>query len=137
MMRMLKLRFLILPLAHFCLVCFGGDSFVEKQTYMPPSEGRARFGSAPLDAAAFRKGTLKQRAAMAYSITQDKNLLGKSSTEIMNLLGRTDGHYWNGNIPAYFIHKSSDAPREAWQLVFLLDENNKVLEIKIHKNCCT
>ena len=47
-----------------------------------------------------------------------------------------DGFYFSDTYPTYMIQIGANHQEESWQLVFLLDRNQKIDEIVVHKNCC-
>ena len=64
------------------------------------------------------------------------NFIGKSAEEVRKELGEFTGNFFSDSIPAYLIEEGWKKGKDTWQLVFLLNENGKVNEVKIHKNCC-
>ena len=44
--------------------------------------------------------------------------------------------YFSDVFPAYMIQRSQEDRDEAWQIVFLLNNERKVEDIIVHKNCC-
>lgn len=94
------------------------------------------WGSDPFDALKFRQGDAKTRSKMTKSMMLSKQLIGKSSEEIRKELGSWDGYYFSDMFPAYIIQDGRLEKGDTWQVVFLLDQNQKVTEVIVHKNCC-
>jgi hypothetical protein len=106
------------------------------QEFMNLEIAQKRWGQKPFSAELFKAGTPKDRASMAYSLIQGKTFIGKSAKEVKTMLGPTSGYFWSKRIPTYFIEEGWDKNQDSWQLVFLIDEQDRVTEVKIHKNCC-
>ncbi len=112
-------------------------SFISEQTFMSASEAARRWKQKPFNAMKFRKGDTKERASMAVSLASGKHFIGKKAEEVRSELGNFSGFFWSDYIPAYIIEEGWTEKKNTWQLVFLPNENGKVAEIKIHKNCCS
>lgn len=98
------------------------------------AEVEKKWGRQLFNAEQFKTGSEDMRAKMAASLMKNKSLPGKTPLEIWTLLGRHDGYYFSDLIPTYIIHDESTKGGETWQIVFLLDRNNKVKDIRVHKN---
>ncbi|MEK7358280.1 MAG: hypothetical protein AAB250_17670 [Bdellovibrionota bacterium] len=97
----------------------------------------SRWGQAPFDEQKFKSGNEKSRASMAFSIlSNQKKFVGKDRTEIRSELGDFDGFYFSDMFPTYLIESGTTPGQDSWQLVFLLDRDEKVSEVIVHKNCC-
>lgn len=94
------------------------------------------WGHDPFDACRFREGDAKTRSKMAKSMMSSKQFIGKSSEEIRKELGSWDGYYFPDMFPAYIIQDGRIEKGDTWQIVFLLDQHQKVTEVIVHKNCC-
>lgn len=104
---------------------------------MPIEKVGQTWGKEAFDLKKFKEGSEKDRAKMAYSlIKQQKQFLGKDVTEIRSSFGDFDGFYFRDTFPTYLIQSRKKDSDSAWQIVFLLDNNFKVSEIFVHKNCC-
>lgn len=103
---------------------------------MAPEAVSTQFGKKEWNNLQFQKGDRKTRGEMAFSLLRSKKLLGKTSEMVKKEIGEFDGHFWNDTVPAYLIDPLHPKSHEQWQLVFLLDANSKVKEIRVHKNCC-
>ena len=104
---------------------------------MSAQQGAKKWGTHPFEKEKFKTGDDHSRATMASSLLQNqKNFVGKRPSEIREELGNPDGFYFSDMFPAYFIERGQKEGEDSWQLVFLLDRNEKVAEIIIHKNCC-
>lgn len=120
----------------FILVTAQGKSFLEKQEFMDLEKAKLVFGNNKVDVKKFISGDMQERAKQAVAICNDKSFIGKSIPEIREILGKSDGFFWSDGIPAYIIGKGSLKDNSRWQIVFLVHENKKISEVKIHKNCC-
>lgn len=104
---------------------------------MDREEVLRRWGKKPFVLEDFKKGNPQSRAAMAVDLIKNqKQFHGKDATEIRALLGTFSGHYFSESYPTYLIQKGNEAKPESWQLVFVIDRNDKVNDIVVHKNCC-
>lgn len=112
------------------------DTFLSSQVFMPLSEARNRWTISAFNPAKFKAGGVKERATMAVSIISNHQMIGKTSDEVRSVLGDSSGFFWSDYIPAYLIEQGWDKGNDSWQLVFLLDPQGKVNEVRIHKNCC-
>lgn len=96
-----------------------------------------RWGSVELDSSKFKTGDVKVRASMTASLQKHENKFkGKSALEIRELLGPFDGFYFTDAYPTYLIQIGKSHSEETWQIVFLLDNDQRVKKAIIHKNCC-
>lgn len=120
----------------FVLVSAGGviasmyDPMIKKT--LSQNEIEKKWGKAELDLEKFKNGKLSARAEMAHSIVKSKDqYIGKSPSEIRNLLGFTDGHFVNENFPAYVLEIASKKSPDTWQLVFLVNKDLKVDDVVV------
>jgi hypothetical protein len=111
-------------------------SFLEKQEFMDLQKANQVFGSNKVDLKKFISGDFRERGGQAAAICRDKSFIGKSVAEIRNILGKSDGYFWTDHIPAYIIGNGNLKDGSRWQIVFLINEDKKISEVKIHKNCC-
>ena len=98
-----------------------------------------KWGTIPFNAVQFKKaeGNESIRAKMACSLLKNQNkYIGKYRWEIRKLLGDYSGYYFSERIPTYFIEIGKNKKEETWQIVFLIDSQEKISQIIIHKNCC-
>lgn len=99
---------------------------------------RKKWGSSTYSGEAFKKGSLSERASMAASLLAEKSkFIGLDRLEIRRRLGDFSGYYFSGMYPTYLIQETSDTSSEAWQIVFLIDNSGKIVDVVIHKNCCS
>ena len=107
--------------------------------YLSANEVCRRWGERPLDIAAFRSAEEDEstRAAMACSLlkTQD-DYVGMHRPEIAPLFGNPTGYYHTELHPTYLIEVAKTRAQDTWQIVFLIDRDQKVSEVVVHKNCC-
>lgn len=107
-----------------------GETISAKQT-------EEKWGKQPLNVGAFRSGSMKDRAQMASALlAQKEKYKGKFVTEIREVFGSPDGFYFSDVFPAYMIQRAKNHKEDSWQIVFLLDNERKVKDIVVHKNCC-
>lgn len=111
-------------------------TYLQKQTFMELGQAEQRYGIAKFSPGGFKNSNSSERAKMSVSLIKSRRYLGKYPKEVLVELGPSTGHFWSNEIPAYFIEEGWKGNSDTWQLVFLLDDNRKVSEIKIHKNCC-
>ena len=101
------------------------------------SQVKAKWGDAPFQSEAFKAGGEEVRAKMAFNLLKNsKKFIGKDRAEIRETLGDFDGFYFSDMFPTYIIETAKKNGDSTWQIVFLLDRNEKVSEIIVHKNCC-
>lgn len=136
------MRAFILIVSAFVMAAAGADiaasgpDFLAKQKFMGIEEIRKRWGTVPFSAEKFKAAATKQRAEMAYDLVKKKSLKGKSVAEVKALLGETSGYFWTERVPTYFIEEGWATKGDSWQLVFLVDNDERVTDIRVHKNCC-
>ncbi len=97
------------------------------------------WGSLPLDIAKFKQAEEDEatRAKMTCSLLKNKkNYIGKDTTEIRKLFGDYSGYYFSDMIPTYIIKSAKKKGQDTWQIVFLIDNQEKISKIIVHKNCC-
>ncbi|MBC7420363.1 MAG: hypothetical protein H7328_06500 [Bdellovibrio sp.] len=120
------------------VILFGGlmaYAFWSGKT-MAPSQVKKQWGHESLDIKKFRSSSHEVKAKMAYAIMTDKSFVGKSYEEIRELFRPNEGYYMNDTTPAYIIYDGSKSSENTWQLVFRMDNNYKVRDVIMHKNCC-
>ena len=124
----------------FLVIFFAGIG-IAKQLWrgklMATSEVCKRWGEAPFDAETFKVSTAEKRAAMSCSLLKNqKTFIGKDISEIRTILGDHDGYYFSDMYPAYLIQIGKNKTEETWQLVFMINKDEDIKEIVVHKNCC-
>lgn len=115
------------------------QEFLRSFEFMSVGEVCARWGEGPLDVAAFRAaaGDEPARAAMACSLLRSQDdYAGMPVSEIRQLFGEYEGHFWNEVQPTYLIEIAETKADDSWQIVFLHDRDRRVTMIVVHKNCC-
>ncbi len=65
-----------------------------------------------------------------------KQFIGKDILEIRKLFGDFTGHYFVDISPTYIVGGVNSTDTNTWQLVFLINHDEKILDIILHKNCC-
>ena len=97
-----------------------------------------RWGEAPFSAEKFKANEeASARAKMACSLLKNQKMyIGIDSGEIRKILGNYSGHYFNEAFPTYFIKRAEKMGDDSWQLVFLIDRQERIAKIVVHKNCC-
>lgn len=118
----------------FSIVLFA-QSFWGGKT-MSAREVKAKWGDEKYDAKKFKDGGYEHKAKMAYSIMQDKSLIGKTFMEIREIFGPPEGFYFIDTYPAYIITRGKDRSEDTWQIVFRIGDGYKVRDIIMHRNCC-
>lgn len=120
---------IIFSLGLFAQSFWGGKTMSAKQV-------KEKWGSEAFDIKKFKNGNYEIKSKMAYAIMTDKTLLNKSYDEIRELFGPNDGFYFTDIYPTYIVQRGKNHSEETWQLVFRMDNNYKVRDIIMHKNCC-
>lgn len=125
---------LILPIAYLVAKSFWRGEI------MSVSRVCKRWGEIPLNTEHFKKAEhdMSVRAKMACSLLkQQKKFIGKNKWKIREIFGDYDGHYFSDMFPTYMIESARITKKdESWQIVFLIDRNEKISKIIVHKNCC-
>jgi hypothetical protein len=104
---------------------------------LPAVRAEKRWGNENFDPVKFKSASISERARMAASLLKlQKRYIGIDRSDIRARLGDFDGYYFSDMFPTYMIEEGKDQSEDSWQIVFLLDRNEKVSEIIIHKNCC-
>lgn len=109
--------------------------YIEGKT-MSSDEVKKKWGSEVYDAQKFKNGDYSLKSKMAYSIMQDKSLIGKKISDIKTLFGPSEGYFFTDTIPVYIVQRGKTKSDQTWQIVFLPDKKDRVLEVIMHKNCC-
>lgn len=108
-----------------------------QETFLTLKDVKKRWGHSNFDAAKFKNGSSEQRAKMAASILENpKHFVGKTVPELREMLGEQTGYYRLDMFPAYLIEEGKVQGDESWQILFLLGDEYRIREIKVHKNCC-
>lgn len=116
------------------LIAKNYKSFFYKGTFISAKEAEKRWGKTDINLDKWKTATITERAKMVSSIVANKkDFVGKTNLEIKQIFGNYDSYYINDPVPAYTIQENSPAGGERWDLVFLIDKNNKVFDIKIHR----
>ena len=136
MNRIIRKRIIGISVLGILIVCGVLAKEFLKRDYMNLSDADKRWGHSQFDPEKFKAGNTKTKSTMVVSLIKGKTMLGKPLSEIRTILGDYTGHLWNDDIPAYVIEEGWRTRQDTWQIVFLPDANRKVVEIKIHKNCC-
>lgn len=105
-------------------------------TTLSPKEVKAKWGDLPYNSTQFKEGSALIKSKMAYRILTDKSLLGKPVKYIRETFGSPDGFYFIDIYPAYIIQEGQKAGEDTWQIVFMLNNQYRVRDIILHKNCC-
>ena len=134
MKRIIILGFSILVV---CVVALAGTkTYLDHWTYLNDKEAQKRWGNKPFAIESFRKGSISERAAEAADLLRKQALVGKTADEVVEALGATSGYFWSDRFPTYFIEEGWAKKKDSWQIVFLLNTDERVTEVRIHKNCC-
>ena len=115
--------------------CFATYSFWKGKT-MTATEVKKKWGSERIDYKKFKMSTYEIKSKMAFLILTDKKLINKTYEEIREIFGPNDGYYFTDTTPAYIVQIGKDASEDTWQLVFKMNNDYKVSEVIMHKNCC-
>jgi hypothetical protein len=113
----------------------GWDDYVQKTKQLSYEEAKMRWGQKPFSAQVFLQGNWRVRAPLAVDLLSRKGLyIGKSETQLRKELGRHDGFFWRDSIPAYIIEDGLETGKDSWQLVFFINRQNNVSDIRIYQN---
>lgn len=133
-MKKLTLSLILITLLTTTAILFASP--FSKDTTLNAEEVKKKWGETSIDYVRFKTGDLKIKSQMAYSILKDKSLIGQHVKYIRANFGSPDGFYFIDVYPAYIIQEGQNRAEETWQIVFKLNENAKVREVVVHKNCC-
>ena len=118
---------------------FARTGNILNREFMSVREVCQRWGDRPLDVKAFGSAEDDEsaRAAMACAFLRNQaDYVGKHRLEIWLLFGEFTGYYHTEMQPTYLIERAKTTAGDIWQIVFLVDHDQKVTEIFVHKNCC-
>lgn len=120
--------FSVLLAANFYNLIYRGTFLNEKDT-------RAKFGNLTFTIPKWKKADVPTRAKMAASLLKNKKLfIGKKYHEIWDQLGQSDSYYHSDMLPAYTILENApEGKSERWHVVFLLNKDNKILDVRVHR----
>lgn len=107
--------------------------------YLSVGEVCRRWGERPLNVAAFRSAEDDEpvRGAMACSLLKNQDdYFGMDTREIEQLFGDPRGYFISERHPAYLIEIAKTKKDDSWQAVFMTDQDAKVTDVFVHKNCC-
>jgi hypothetical protein len=105
--------------------------------FMSVQEAEKRWGQKTFDANEFRSMPAEKRAPMAVDIVKRQLFVGQERSKVRQQLGSPDGYFFSDSIYAYKLDKFKEGMKEAWDIVFIPDQDfKKVKEVKIHKRCC-
>jgi hypothetical protein len=113
-----------------------GEDFFQAK-FMSNEEVKKKWKPEPFDAKKFKNGSPEVRASMASEIIERKLYVGQNRRKVREELGDPDGYFFSDTIYAFQIQEYSDSKKEAWQIVFIPNEDlTKVKEVRVHKKCC-
>ena len=134
MKKLLIFLILLVLITTPSLIAKNYKSFFYKGTFISAKEAQKRWGKIDMDLVKWRSISIPERAKMASSIVNNKkDFIGKNNLEIKQIFGENDSYYVNDPVPAYTIQENNPSGGERWDLVFLIDKNNKIFDIKIHR----
>ena len=123
-------------IALSCSLSTAADAYLDKQEFMPLGVAEAKYGKRSFSADRFKTGSVADRAAMSVALIKSRQFIGKTPTEVRTSLGESTGLFWSDAIPAYFVEEGWEKKGDSWQLVFLISNEGKINDVRIHKNCC-
>lgn len=131
------MRYKIFFLLVLALSALGSAKHFWRGKLKPMDEVCAKWGDKKFNIEKFKSGTEPERAQMACDLLKNQNQFkGFDLLKLRATLGSHDGFYFTDIFPAYMIHSGASKSEESWQIVFLLNNDKKVDEIVVHKNCC-
>ncbi|MEZ4704489.1 MAG: hypothetical protein R3A11_04755 [Bdellovibrionota bacterium] len=118
----------------------GLRDFIQDENFLSLQQAKQRWGTHPFDPKAFSLDhELKYRSSMVADLIEKKIFLGKSLSELQEILGDADGIFLYDWIPTYYIEnqKQFDPEEKKWkgelfELVFLTGQDQKITDVKIH-----
>ncbi len=134
-MRKLLITLLFL-IAVASLAFIYGQSFGGGETLSAAKVKQKWGGSEKYTPELFKSGSYLEKSKMAYSIMTDRSLVNEPYERIRQLFGENDGFYFIDTYPTYIIQRGKNHSEETWQLVFRMNNQFKVRDIIMHKNCC-
>jgi hypothetical protein len=132
--RLLTVLFLTVLLPAYAAT---GEDYVQGE-FMPLEQADKSWGHTAFSELKFKKASPDQRAALIVDLIRSKKLEGARLQTVRKLLGPPDGYFLDDSIPAYLLgSRKPGEKKDVWQIIFIPnEERTKVIEIKIHKNCC-
>ncbi len=128
--------FVGLSLGFGKLLCLAGEEYFQAK-FISLSDAEKKWGNTKFDLIRFKTASAAQRAPMAVDIVKRRLYVGLDRKKVRDELGEPTGYFFSDTIYAYQIEEYSESKKEAWQLVFIPDEDlRKVADVKIHKKCC-
>lgn len=112
------------------------EPYEKGQEYMSLADAQKRWPQKPFSVDGFKKGSPRDRASMVVDLIKGGGFIGKAAQDVRNVLGDYTGYFFSDRIPAYLIEEGWQTKRDTWQVVFLLNLEGKIKEVRIHKNCC-
>jgi hypothetical protein len=112
------------------------EPYEKGQEYMSLADAQKHWPQKPFSVDGFKKGVLHDRASMVVDLIKSGRFIGKTAQEVRNTLGDYTGYFFSDRIPAYLVEEGWQTKGDTWQVVFLLNLEGKIKEVKIHKNCC-
>lgn len=134
---MAKQVLIFLPLL-FALCAQAETNTYIRGEFMSVEEADKKWGHASFSEEKFKKAAPSERSTLVVDLIRSKKLEGASLESVRKLLGSQDGYFVDDTIPAYLLGtRKSGEKKDVWQIVFIPnEERTKIIEIKIHKNCC-
>ena len=120
-------------------IVYAGKKYFNPRKFMSLKEVCKRYGTKPLNITQFKMAGEDRtiRAKMACSLLKNqKKYIGLDSSEIRQIFGDYSGYYFNESFPTYLINHAEKKGQDVWQILFLIDKEQKISKIVVHKNCC-
>jgi len=106
-----------------------------KGTFLNEKDVIAKWGSEEFTENRWKTSTIPERTRMVASLLRNKQkYIGKTNIEIREIFGDPDSHYLSEALPAYTIQENTPAGGERWDVVFLINKENKIIDIRVHRN---
>jgi len=109
-------------------------TYLSRWETMSLDKAKKRWGESPFDPVKFKNGDLKTRSSMVVDLIKSKYFIGRDTNVVREELGAYSGFFWSDTIPVYIIEEKSEKNPKTWQIVFLIDQNWKITEIRIQNN---
>jgi len=108
-------------------------TYVKEQEFIDAAEAKKRWGDMKFDSKVFKESGWQKKSLMTANLVGSNLLIGKTRIEMEEILGPTDGYFWDDHIPAYVVEDGRETLNLNFQIVCLLDADGKIKKVLIHK----
>jgi hypothetical protein len=114
---------------------FDYDKILKQYTFLTPTQINEKWGASKVKDFDFKKADIKKRAELTYGIVTNKSLIHNDRQAIVNMFGEPDTYFFSEQNVSYLISKDVTT-NERWALVFLINSDQKLEQIRVAKTCC-